>query len=153
VKKLASLLLVASVAMPAMAQDTPKAPTAKLAGDWDISFNSPQGAATWRFKFEQSADTLWGTTNTGDFGTLNVTDGWVSGNDISFSVPLNFSGQQILLNFTGTVKSDTINGQIDVPGAGIQPFAFQGIKASGSTMLAPTAFAPGDRPRLVRQRR
>jgi len=53
------------LAAPLAAQDTPaKVPTASIAGDWDVSFTSPQGAATWRIKFEQSADTLWGTATT-----------------------------------------------------------------------------------------
>lgn len=144
----AALVLVVA---PLAAQDSTKVPPAKVAGNWDISFTSPQGAATWRFTFEQSADTLWGTANTGDFGTLNVTDGWVAGNDLSFSLSLNFSGQQIALNFTGTAKGDTINGQIDVPGVGIPPFAFTGVKVVGSDprISAMRSTTLADKQRLV----
>lgn len=152
-KPLLALLTCTLLAAPLAAQDTPKAPTAKMAGDWDVSFTSPQGAATWRFKFEQSADTLWGTANTGDFGTVNVTDGWVNGNDVGFSLSLNFQGTAISLNFTGKVAGDTTQGQIDVPGVGIQPFPFTAVRVtgtgtgvarlSGSTLLAerPKSFA------------
>lgn len=145
-----AFIAIALFAAPLAAQDSTKVAPAKIAGSWDLSFTSPQGAATWRANFEQSVDTLWGTVATGDFGNLNVTDGWVAGNDVSFSVALNFSGQSIALNFTGAVKGDTINGQIDVPGVGVPPFAFTGIKVTGSdSRFASGSRMPAERPRLV----
>ena len=59
-KKLIGLFFAFVVAVPAAAQDTPKTPTADIAGNWDFSFTSPQGAATWRIKFDQAGDTLRG---------------------------------------------------------------------------------------------
>lgn len=144
-KGLTALLTLALIAAPLSAQEPAKTAPTNIAGNWDISFVSPQGAATWRIKFEQSADTLWGTATT-DFGPINVADGWVAGADVSFTLNLNFQGQAIALNFTGTAKGDTINGQIDVPGVGIQPFAFTGVKVVGATVAAP---APLERPRPV----
>ena len=131
-KKLLAVLAIAVLSTPAFAQDAPKAPPAKIAGNWDFSFTSPQGAANWRIKFEQSADTLWGTANT-DFGAVNVTDGWVTGNDLSFTLNLNVQGTAIAVNFSGTVKGDTATGQVDVPNVGIQPFPFTAIKAAGES--------------------
>jgi hypothetical protein len=131
-KRVITILALALIAAPGAAQDTTKVPAAKVAGDWDFSFTSPQGAANWRIKFEQSGDTLWGTANT-DFGAVNVTDGWVAGNDLSFSLNLNVQGTAILVNFAGTVKGDTAQGQIDVPGVGIDPFPFTAIRAVGET--------------------
>ena len=126
-------------------------PTAKVAGDWDFSFTSPQGAANWRVKFDQAGDTLRGTAAT-DFGQLEVSDGWITGNDLWFTLYLNFSGQMIQVNFAGVVKGDTVQGNIDVPGAGIQPFPFMAVKASGFDMTARSpAATPYDRPRLARQ--
>ena len=129
-KTLALLAAFALVATPLSAQDAAKVPTAKVAGNWDFSFTSPQGAANWRIKFDQAGDTLTGTAAT-DFGQLDVTNGWITGNDMSFTLNLNFSGQMIQVNFAGTVKGDTVSGNIDVPGAGIQPFPFTAIKANG----------------------
>ena len=149
-KKLIGILALALIAAPATAQDAPKATNVNMAGNWDFSFTSPQGTANWRIKFEQSADTLWGTATT-DFGPLNVTDGWVAGNDVSFTLSLNYEGTPISLNFTGTVKTDTINGQIDVPGVGIQPFAFTGVKVTGyqSSRVFPSLPVRPERPRLI----
>jgi hypothetical protein len=66
-KTLTFVAALALVAAPLAAQDSPsptKAPTASVAGDWDFSFTSPQGAATWRVKFEQFGDTLRGSAAT-----------------------------------------------------------------------------------------
>jgi hypothetical protein len=131
-KKLVAVIALALIATPGAAQDTTKAPTVKVAGNWDFSFTSPQGAANWRINFEQSGDTLYGTANT-DFGAINVTDGWVTGNDMSFTLHLNVQGTAIQVNFAGTVKGDTAQGQIDVPGVGIQPFPFTAIRAAGES--------------------
>jgi hypothetical protein len=142
------LAVLALVAAPLAAQDAPKEPTAKVAGDWDFSFTSPQGAATWRIKFDQAGDTLRGTAAT-EFGQLDVTDGWISGSDMSFTLHLNFNGQMIQVNFAGKVKGDTVQGNIDVPGAGIQPFPFTAVKATGFAFSSSSPPAV-DRPKIVR---
>lgn len=148
-KKLITILALALIAAPGAAQDTTKAPTAKVAGNWDFSFTSPQGPSNWRINFEQSGDTLWGTANT-EFGAINVTDGWVTGNDMWFTINLNFEGTAIQVNFAGTVKGDTAQGQIDVPGVGVQPFPFTAVRAVGeaSTLYALRA----QRPRVTARR-
>jgi opacity protein-like surface antigen len=110
-KRLSLLAVLALVAAPLSAQDTTKTPTAKVAGNWDFNFTS-------------------GTANT-DFGAVNVSDGWVTGNDISFTLNLNVQGTAISVNFAGTVKGDTASGQIDVPNVGIQPFPFTAVRAAG----------------------
>lgn len=144
-KKLAFLAAL-MMAAPLSAQDAAKVATAKVAGGWDFSFTSPQGAATWRITFTQAGDTLRGTAAT-DFGQLDVVDGWVTGNDMSFTLNLNFNGQMISVNFAGTVKGDTVQGNVDVPGAGIQPFPFTAVKAAGSEPLTSGAVMKFDRPR------
>lgn len=143
----ALLAAVALLAAPLSAQDTTKLPNAQMAGNWDFSFTSPQGAANWRVTFDQSGDTLRGSAAT-DFGQLEVSDGWITGNDLFFSLHLNFNGQMIQVDFAGVVKGDTVQGNVDVPGAGIQPFPFTAVKATGFDAAAAT---PYDRPRLVRQ--
>lgn len=150
-KKLLAVLALAVFTAPGAAQDSAKVPTAKVAGNWDFSFTSPQGAATWRINFEQAGDTLRGQAATGDFGNVDVSDGWVTGEDISFTLTINFSGQPIALNFTGKVKGDTAQGNIDVPVASMG-FPFTAVKVVGaqrSASLLATS-SPVERPKLVR---
>ncbi|HEX6314898.1 MAG TPA: hypothetical protein VFZ73_08565 [Gemmatimonadaceae bacterium] len=147
-KKLALLATFVLVAAPLSAQDTTKVATAKVAGDWDFSFTSPQGAATWRIKLDQAGDTLRGTAAT-DFGQLDVVDGWITGDDMSFTLNLNFQGTPITVNFAGKVKGDTVQGNVGVPEANMT-FPFTAVKATGlQTPSAPGA-TPYDRPRFVR---
>src|SRR5688572_5237585 len=147
-KKFTLLAALTLMAAPLAAQDTTKVPTAKVAGNWDFSFTSPQGAANWRVKFDQAGDTLRGSAAT-DFGQLDVSDGWITGNDMSFTLHLNFNGQMIQVNFAGTVKGDTVQGNIDVPGAGIQPFPFTAVKAAGFASSS-SRLTSVDRPRAAR---
>ena len=147
-KKLLGVIALAFLAAPLSAQDAPKVPTAKVAGNWDFSFTSPQGAANWRIKLDQAGDTLRGSAAT-DFGQLDVTNGWITGNDMSFTLNLNFNGQMIQVNFAGTVKGDTVQGNVDVPGAGIQPFPFTAVKAAGFASSS-THLTTIDRPRVAR---
>ena len=144
-KRISLVAALFMLAAPLSAQDAPKEPTAKVGGSWDFSFTSPQGAATWRVRFDQAGDTLRGSAAT-DFGQLDVVDGWITGNDMSFTLNLNFIGQMIQVNFAGKVKGDTVQGNVDVPGAGIQPFPFTAIKANGFaySSSSPSTF---DRPR------
>lgn len=147
-KKLVLLTMFVLVAAPVSAQDTTKVATAKVAGDWDFSFTSPQGAATWRVKFNQAGDTLRGTAAT-EFGQLDVVDGWITGDDLSFALNLNFNGTPITVQFAGKVKGDTVQGNVNVPEANVQ-FPFNAVKASGTeTSAAPLSATPYDRPRLV----
>lgn len=147
----AALLALFLLAAPLSAQDAPKPPTAMIAGNWDISFTSPQGTANWRVKFDQSGDTLRGTATT-DFGALDVVDGWITGDKLSFTLNLNYNGTPITLDFAGTVKGDAATGQIDVRGMGIQPFPFSAAKAAGapsSTHGLPSSTMRAEVPRAV----
>ena len=153
-KTLTLAAAMALVAAPLAAQDSPaaKVPTVSVAGNWDFSFTSPQGAANWRVKFEQFGDTLRGSAAT-DFGQLDVSDGWITGDQLSFTLYLNFNGQQIQVNFAGTVKGDTARGNVDVPGVGIDPFPFTALRATGFEVASasPLSASPAERPRLVRR--
>jgi hypothetical protein len=151
-KKLLGIIALVFIAVPLAAQDTTKVPTANVAGNWDFSFTSPQGAANWRLKFDQFGDTLRGSAAT-DFGQLDVVDGWIAGNDLSFTLNLNFNGQAIQVNFAGVVKGDTVQGNVDVPGVGVPPFPFTAVKATGSDVTAASlvTMLPSTRPRLVRR--
>ena len=79
-----------------------------------------------------------------------MSDGWITGNDMSFTLHLNFNGQAIQVNFAGKVKGDTVTGNVDVPNVGIQPFPFTAIRASGSEDSPASQALKYDRPRAVR---
>jgi hypothetical protein len=134
-----TLLCALSLAMPLAAlgaQDAPT-PTAKVAGNWDFSFNSPQGAMTWRVNFVQAGDTLTGQAQS-DFGNLPVTEGWISGNELTFGLILSFEGQSFTVYFSGMVQGDSVaEGNIEVPNSGLPttPFSAKKVTAPSGAAL------------------
>ncbi len=128
----ASLLLAA----PLQTQET--APAAKLAGTWDFSFNGPAGPMTWRVNFQQSGDTLTGMAAT-DFGSLPVTEGWTSGNEMSFGLVINVDGQVFTVYFSGVVKGDSLAGSIEVPNSGLPLTPFNALRVSNPASSSATA--------------
>lgn len=59
------------------------------------------------FVFKQDGSTLTGTT-TGRDGDIQIHDGKVEGDTISFSVTQNFGGNDVKLLYKGTVSGDEI---------------------------------------------
>ena len=103
---LAALLIAASVtAFPAFAADT-----AKVAGEWNLTIESPNGPGTPSVILKQDGETLTGTYK-GRFGEAPV-KGTVKGNDIKFSATISPQGQDIQLEYSGTVDGDEMKGTV-----------------------------------------
>lgn len=142
-------VLALAFAVPLTAQE-PAKPAAKMAGIWDFSFSGPQGPMTWRVNFQQAGDTLTGQAST-DFGNLPVTEGWASGNEMSFGLVLNFEGQSFTVYFSGIVKGDTAEGSIEVPNAGLPVTPFSALRVPNPGDANPgrgMAFRPEEPPVL-----
>ena len=131
--RLSAVAILVSLAIPLAAvrgQET-RPEAAKVAGTWDFSFTGPQGAMTWRMKFEQAGDTVRGQAES-ELGLLTVNEGWVSGNELSFGLPLNYQGQSFTVYFTGIVKGDTADGSLEVPNSGMQAIPFRAVRVTSS---------------------
>jgi hypothetical protein len=85
------------------------ADTAKVAGEWNITVETPQGTGTPSVVFKQDGETLTGTYK-GRFGEAPV-KGTVTGNDIKFSFTISPQGQDLTVVYSGTVDGDTIKGK------------------------------------------
>jgi len=141
--------LALAIAVPLAAQEAP-VPAAKMAGIWDFSFAGPQGPMTWRENFQQVGDTLTGQAST-DFGNLPVTEGWASGNEMSFGLVLNYEGQSFTVYFYGVVRGDTAEGSIEVPNSGLPVAPFSALRVPNPGDGTPRygmAFRPEDPPVL-----
>ena|SRR5580692_6346719 len=96
-------LLAAMAAVLAMT-----ASAADVAGKWVGQMPTRNGdtrEAT--FNLKADGDKLTGTMS-GPGGDIEIKDGKVSGNDISFKVPLEFNGNSFVLIFKGTISGDQI---------------------------------------------
>jgi hypothetical protein len=96
--------LVFVLAAPAFAAD------AKVAGEWNFNIESPNGPATPSAIFKQDGGTLTGTYK-GRYGESPL-KGTVNGNQIAFTFTINVQGQDLQIEYTGTVDGDSMKGTV-----------------------------------------
>src|SRR4051812_12192026 len=88
-----------------------------VAGDWDVTINSPQGANTVTVSFKQDGEKVSGLFKS-QMGELPFEGGTLTGNDLKFAFTINAQGQAILIAMTGKVEGDTMTGKADFGGFG-----------------------------------
>ena len=98
-------LLLAVVAVPALAADT-----AKVAGDWNLTVEGPNGTGTPTANFKQDGENLTGTYK-GRFGESPL-NGSIKGNAIKFTVAITTPNGDIQLEYAGTVDGDGMKGTV-----------------------------------------
>lgn len=92
-----------------------------VTGTWEISWETPRGTTTTTFLFEQDGSALTGTAQMamrgrpgggGGEGTreVEITDGKVEGNSITFSLAMGMGQRSMTFTFKGTVTGDTMEG-------------------------------------------
>jgi hypothetical protein len=95
--------LVLGLAGVAMAGD--------VAGTWTAEFDTQIGPQKYTFVFEVDGDTLTGTAKgerQTDTSEVEITDGKVAGDTITFTETLDMQGQPLVIKYTGTLKGDEI---------------------------------------------
>ncbi len=97
---LVALALIGLLAMAATA--------ATIDGKWKSEMTSPDGQTrTTNYTFKADGDKLTGTIS-GRQGDTPITDGKITGDDISFVVVRNFGGQERKMEYKGKVSGDEI---------------------------------------------
>lgn len=94
---------------------------ARIAGTWDITVTSPQGENRASMTVTQSGATLEGTMAT-EMGTVQVTDGRVTGPRVTFSIAVPISGQTTTIVFRGTADGNRMTGTADLGAMGSATF-------------------------------
>jgi hypothetical protein len=95
------LLLLMLVAFASLALQA-----ADLTGKWVAQVPGRQGnTSEWTFTFKQEGDKLTGTIAT-QRGENPISDGKVSGDQVSFSQSMEFNGNAFKFNYKGTVSGD-----------------------------------------------
>lgn len=92
-------ILAAVLALTAWAAD--------LTGQWTATFNTQIGEQHYTYTFKVDGEKLTGTAKN-DRGTTDITNGTIKGDQISFDERLDFNGQTIVIQSTGTVSGDSI---------------------------------------------
>ena len=84
------------------------ATAADVDGKWSGSITTPQGDFNVVFNLKGDGAALSGAMVGMDGKDNPIKDGKIDGNNISFSVDLDFGGQSVTLNYKGVVAQDEI---------------------------------------------
>ena len=104
-KKCLSRILIIAVSALMLAVS---AFAADVDGTWTGTLATPNGDFPQVFKLKADGEKLTGTMAGLDGADVEIKEGKVAGPMVSFSVTLNFGGNEIILNDKGVVKGDEI---------------------------------------------
>jgi len=107
-----------------------------VAGDWDVTINSPQGANTSLVTFKQDGDKVSGVFK-GRAGELPFDGGTLTGNELKFSFTITTQGMQLPITLTGKVEGETMSGKADF--GGFAEGDWTAKRATAATAAAPAA--------------
>ena len=102
------ILLVVLFAVGAWAADI----SGKWKGEWTDSRDTPP----YTFTFTQDGASLTGTVGTGD-GDLQIRDGKVSGDRVSFVVVRKVGAREMTASYSGRVDGGEITFKVSLPGS------------------------------------
>lgn len=116
---LAIVISACASTQPQRSQDAPPAipaaiPAAKpatatnLSGEWMLTVETPMGARDMKLTATQTGETLTGTIANprGD----SAIAGTVKGSAVAFSMKINAQGQDVQIDYAGTIEGDSMKG-------------------------------------------
>jgi hypothetical protein len=89
------------------------AQNANVAGDWEITSQSPRGEMTRALHFDQDGEKIK-VTMEGFRGDEITGEGTVQGNNIQWTMTMSTPGGDFTLTYKGTVEGDTMSGTVDM---------------------------------------
>ena len=89
---------------------------ADITGTWKATAETPNGTIERTFLFKQDGEKLTGETVSQRTGKSEVRDGKVEGDKVSFSITMNFQGNDVKVNYTGTVTGGEIKFRAEAAG-------------------------------------
>ena len=81
----------------------------RVDGTWELTIDTPMGAQKGNLSLTSDGDSLTGKMTGGPGGELDIEDGKVDGNDISYKFNIT-SPMAIAVEVTATVDGDNISG-------------------------------------------
>ncbi len=93
---------------------------AAIDGQWDSVAQSPMGEQVSVLTLTSKADGSFAGTNSGPMGSMDVTDGHVTGDTVTFKMDLKVPFP-MTLTVEGTLAGDTLEGTIDTGAFGKFP--------------------------------
>jgi hypothetical protein len=126
----ASLVLAALLlAVPTFAQTT-------VAGDWDLTIQSPTGTRTVPLTLKQDGEKVTGMFK-GPQGELPV-EGTLVGDELKFAFAIPIQGQSLDISMTGKVAGEAVSGTAQFGGFGEGPFTMKRPEKTAATTTTGT---------------
>jgi len=127
----ASLVLAALLlAVPSFAQTT-------VAGDWDLTIQSPTGTRTVPLTLKQEGEKVTGMFK-GPQGELPVA-GTLVGDELKFAFAIPIQGQSLDISMTGKVAAEGVTGTAQFGGFGEGPFTMKRPEKTAASTTTDTA--------------
>jgi len=82
-----------------------------IAGKWRATVSGPMGELEMTVQLEQEGNAISGSASS-DMGNWEISDGILSGKDLSFTIVATVMGETMELPFSGTAEKDSIEGTI-----------------------------------------
>lgn len=108
----ALVLALSLVAAPAFAAD--------VDGKWAGTISTPGGDFPVAFEFKADGTTLTGTTQSPDGMSINIKDGKIDGDKVTFGVTLDFGGMALDIAYSGVVTPSEMKMKADVAGMALE---------------------------------
>lgn len=86
-----------------------------ISGKWKAVVESTMGAMDMMIEFIQEGQNISGSF-TSEMGKWDITDGILSGKELTFSISANIMGESMAMEFSGTVDNESLEGDISALG-------------------------------------
>jgi hypothetical protein len=90
---------------------------ADVSGKWTWEQQGRNGSMTNTLTLKQDGANLTGSLD-GGRGPVDIKDGKVDGNNVTFSITRNMGGNDVTTKYTGTLDGDTLKLEYEAPGRG-----------------------------------
>ena len=111
-----------------------------VAGDWEVTINSPQGSNAAIATLKQDGDKVSGVIKN-QLGELPFEGATLTGDELKFMFTVNFQGTPLPITLTGKVKGNTIDGKADFGGMAEGEWSAKRVDAATANAAAPAASA------------
>jgi hypothetical protein len=89
---------------------------ADISGQWKGEWTDSRDTPPYTFTFKQDGTSLTGTVGTGD-GDLQIRDGKVNGDRVTFVVVRKVGAREMTASYSGRVDGGEINLKVSLPGS------------------------------------
>jgi imidazolonepropionase-like amidohydrolase len=99
--------------------------TVDPAGEWSLTFNTPQGDTSARLSLRREGAQILGTLNAPQ-GAYEIRDAKLTGNELRFSASIQIQSDTVNAVFAATIEGDAMRGTVTIPALGT--FNFSGTR-------------------------